>query len=279
MKPMPRDQLTYQRECYDRHYPKMVAGIRDQMRHPLFQSFLDRLAGRILDLGAPAGAAQAAGGTLRLFEAGTGEGLLGTAIQRTARARGLDLAYTGADISAAAIDLARSTLQGELLVGDAVEVVAGLASASQDLVVAKNLLHHLDNPDEFLRQAARVAGPEGRIVVVEPRLFCPVHWINLMWFRQERYLYSGHRRNRTALRAAGLELLQEEEFSWLPFELAFATRFGLLRRLLSTSDPGVLRRVSEVDDRLTQALPRLALYVLWAVAGDGDASGGVTKSR
>ena len=55
----------------------------------------NRLAALILD-GLPAG-------HRRLLEAGCGEGLVASAVQRVARTRGIDVAYTGTDLSAAAV--------------------------------------------------------------------------------------------------------------------------------------------------------------------------------
>lgn len=261
------DQRSYQRETYDRHYPQMAASLEEQHRHPILRSFYDRLARRILGLGLDGTGASR--GPVRLFEAGCGEGLLGAAILRVAAERGIDLVYTGSDISAAGLELARPVLGDRLLLGDAVEVTARLAPGSQDLVVAKNLLHHLDHPAEFLRHAAKAVGPNGAVVAIDPRLWCPVYWVCLMWGRQERYLFHGHRRNVAAFRDAGLtpNVRHAEPFSLLPFELAFATRFRLLRRLFGTSDPRRIGQVSDFDDWLASNLPWLSPYYMWVAAG------------
>jgi len=253
------DQLGYQRAAYDDHYPKMAAAVREQLAHPLLCSFYDRLAGLILDGLAPGGR--------RLLEAGCGEGLLASAVRRVAAARTIDVAYTGTDLSAAGIELARSVVDGTFVEGDAVEVVAAMDAGSQDLIWAKNLLHHLEDPAEFLRQALRVVGPGGRVVVVEPRMWCPVHWVNLMWFRQERFLFRGYRRNAAAFAAAGCEVVSATEFGWLPYELALATRFRTPRRLLSMPPGRSLDRISAADTGLTARLPDLALYVVTVVQG------------
>jgi len=255
------DQVGYQRAAYDHHYPKMAAAVRDQLAHPLLRSFYDRLAALILD-GLPAATSPA-----RILEAGCGEGLLASAVRRVAVARGVAVAYTGTDLSAAGIDLAHSVVDGTFVQGDAVEVVAGMDAGSQDLLWAKNLLHHLEDPAEFLRHALRVVGPAGRVVVVEPRMWCPVHWVNLMWFRQERFLFRGYRRNVSALAAARCEVVRATEFGWLPYELALATRFRMPRRLLSMPPGRALDRISAVDDRLTGRLPDLALYMVTVVKG------------
>ena len=253
------DQVGYQRAAYDDHYPKMAAALREQLAHPLLCSFYDRLAALILD-GLPAG-------SRRVLEAGCGEGLVASAVERVARARGTDLTYTGTDLSAAGIELARSVVEGTFVEGDAVDVVAGMGAGSQDLVWAKNLLHHLEDPARFLREAMRVVGPQGRVVIVEPRMWCPVHWVNLMWFRQERFLFRGYRRNAAAFRSAGARILTTTEFGWLPYELALATRFGTPRRLLSMGPGPALDRITALDDRLTARLPDLALYMVTVVAG------------
>lgn len=253
------DQLGYQRAAYDDHYPKMAAAVREQLAHPLLCSFYDRLAGLILD-------ALPAGGR-RLMEAGCGEGLVASAVQRVARSRAIEAAYTGTDLSAAGIELARSVVQGTFVEGDAVAVAAGMDAGSQDLLWAKNLLHHLEDPATFLREAMRVVGPGGRVVIVEPRMWCPVHWVNLMWFRQERLLFRGYRRNAAAFSAAGARILSTTEFGWLPYELALATRFRTPRRLLSMGPGPALERITGLDGRLTARLPDLALYMVTVVGG------------
>ena len=258
------DQVDHQRAVYDDHYPRMVAAVREQMGHPLMRSFYDRLAKVVLDALPP----NAGRRPHRLFEAGCGEGLVASATLRVAAARGLDVAYTGTDLSAAGIELAREAVRGEFLLGDALEVVSGLESGSQDLLWAKNLLHHLPDPAAFLRQAMRVVGPEGRVVVVEPRMWCPMHWIHLIFFRRERYLWSGYRRNSAAFAEAGCRILGTTPFGWLPYEIFLATRFSAPRRLFSMPPGPRLDRISELDTRLTSRLPNLALYMVTVVAGE-----------
>jgi len=251
------DQIAYQRAVYDEHYPKMADAVRDQLAHPLLRSFCDRLAGLILD-----GARVRPPAPVRALEAGCGEGLVASAVLRVAAQRGIDLAYTGTDLSAAGIDLARGVVEGHFVHGDAMEVLAGLTPGAADLIWAKNLLHHLEDPAEFLRRALRAVGPEGRVVIVEPRMWCPIHWVNLMWFRQERFQFCGYRRTAAAFAASGGRILATSEFGWLPYELALATRLAAPRRLLSMGPGPRLDRISALDDRLTARLPDLALYMV-----------------
>ena len=256
------EQVQYQRAYYDQHFAKREGAMREQLAHPMFQSFYDRLAIRVFDNAPPA-----AGDGVRLLECGCGEGLLATALRRVADKRGIDLAYTGTDLSESALGLASEHVTGDLIPGDAMEVLAGLPTSSQDIVVIKNLLHHLDEPDTLLTEAARIVAPSGRVVVVEACLGAPQFWVFSGFApKRERYFFYGRRRNLTAIKAAGLRILDTSKFSWLPYELAFAIRFDWFRKLLGTRDPAKLDKVSAVDDRLTKAVPALASYIVWVTS-------------
>lgn len=266
------DHRALQQEFYDSHYAKRVPAVRDQLAHPLFRSYHDRLAARILDLclGGPAPASGHAAGAdrpFRVFEPGCGEGFVGAAISRVASERGMKVEYGGTDISASALELARPTLGDDLTVGDAMEVTALLPSASRDLVVMKNLLHHLDDPAALLRQAGRVAGPEGTVAVVEARLTSPPALVfNCLAPKREKYFFQGARRHLAAFEDAGLRVVGSERFSFFPYELLFHIRYGLFRRLLSTDDERTIERVSSLDDRLASALPFVSSYWIWVAA-------------
>ena len=261
---MVEDQRDYQQRFYDRHYETRGALVREQLAHPLFRSFYDRMAARILD---EVQGLVADGRPLRVFEPGCGEGFLGSAVSRVGARRGVEISYSGTDLSEAALELARPALGDGLIVGDATEVTASLPSGSQDVVIVKNLLHHLDDPAGLLREATRVVGPTGRVVVVEARLGGPQFWLFILTSpKRERFFFHGARRNLAALDVAGLAIVHRERFSWLPYELAFHIRFGVFRRLLDTDDPSTIERVSRLDERLTAALPWFTSYVVWVAA-------------
>lgn len=247
----------YQRAFYDAHFAKRADAVRDQLAHPLFRSFNDRVAELVL--------AEAGGSRVRVYEPGCGEGLVASALARVAARRGIALAYTGADLSGAALALAATSVPGaDLRVGDAAEVTAALDPGSQDLVVAKNLLHHLPDPAAFLHSAARALAPGGRVVALEPRLGCPQFLLfNVLAARRERHYFAGQRRNRAAFGAAGYRVLRRLRFGWLPYELAFVIRPPVFRRLLSTGNPATIARVAALDDRLAAVLPALACYEVW----------------
>lgn len=263
-------QREYQQAYYDRTYPRRAAAAREQLVHPLFRSFNDRLAGRVLDAVGDHGRTE----PLRIFEPACGEGFLGASLLHVARERGLDLRYAAADLSEAALDLARPHLGDDLVAGDAAHTTGALAEGAADVIVVKNLLHHLAEPAAVLREAGRVVGSEGRVVIVEARLGCP-HFVLLgsLAPRRERFYFHGTRRNREAVARAGLTILHRERFSSLPYELFFQSRFRAMRRLLSTSDRRAIRWWSRLDDGLATALPWFASYWLWVAAPAATTSG------
>ncbi|MCA1691643.1 MAG: class I SAM-dependent methyltransferase [Actinobacteria bacterium] len=251
----------FQRSYYDEHYVKQATVVRDQLAHPLFSSFWDRLADKVLDLALPS---RAGSDVLRIVEPACGEGFLGAALERMAERRQLDLRYTGSDLSTTATEIARSAVRGTLLVGDATESVVGMPAASQDVVVAKNLLHHIDDPESFLRAASRVVGPDGRVVIIEARLACPQCFaISLLDRRRERYFFKGRQRNLAAFDAAGLELVSEERFGVLPYEIAFHIRPAVFRRLFSFNNPRTMARIGAWDQRLDALIPWMTHYAVW----------------
>lgn len=58
-----------------------------------------------------------------------------------------------------------------------------------DAVVMVDVLHHLESPRRFLREASRVLRPRGRIVVIEPAI-TPVSWGVYRFFHQEPVILS-----------------------------------------------------------------------------------------
>jgi SAM-dependent methyltransferase len=279
----------YQRTYYDRTYPSRMEAVRDQLAHPLFCSFQDRLADRILDLVAPKpsgaeGADPASNGSgagpLRVFETACGEGFLGAALRRMAKLRGVNVHYAGTDLSEGALGLARQSVGGDLVVGDAVEVTASMAPGSADVVIIKNLLHHLEDPAGLLREAGRVVGPSGHVVVVEARLGAPpVTMLAMMAPRREKFFWVGARRNRKAVASAGLTIQHAERFSFLPYELFFQIRYSVMRRVFSTSNPRTIERIAALDERLTELVPALAGYWIWVAAPVAAAESGESGRR
>lgn len=255
------DQVAFQRDFYDKHFAKRSAAVKEQLAHPLLRSFNDRVAAHIYDVGGDPRT------QVRVLEVGCGDGLLAASLRSVAESRGVELTYTGLDLSEASMDLARPHVVGELLAGDATELLSGMAGGSHDIVVAKNLLHHLDDPSGLLRQAGRVVGPTGRVVVFEPNLACPSFLLfNVLAPRRERHYFRGRGRNVRAFADAGLRTERMEQFGWLPYEFAFVIRYPIFRRLLATDRPATIDKAARADERLTRSIPFLASYCVWSAA-------------
>ena len=75
--------------------------------------------------------------------------------------------YTGIDISSDYIKYARKTRKGKFLVMDATNL--SFPNESFDIILIAAIIHHLDdkNAHAVLRQAKRVLGKNGRILIME----------------------------------------------------------------------------------------------------------------
>lgn len=248
--------VRYQRDFYDRHASRRADAVRQQVRHPLFAAFYDRLADEVL--------AASDRRPLRVYEAGCGEGLLAAALHRRAAAQGIELVYTGSDVSASSTGVARELAPGRYLAGDASRVTSELPEGSSDVVVAKNLLHHLEDPGAFLAAAARVVKPGGRVVLCEAKLGVSQSTVfNVLAFRRERHFFRGLGRNvNRPLAEAGLVPVTARPFNALPFELLFAIRYDWFRRLVTADSPRFLTGVATVDEAVARRAPWLATYHL-----------------
>jgi 2-polyprenyl-3-methyl-5-hydroxy-6-metoxy-1,4-benzoquinol methylase len=82
-----------------------------------------------------------------------------------------DLSYIGTDLSENGVRLAkRLAPHGRFLVSDA--GAPGLSSGQFDIVVMKNLLHHVERPADCLRAVKPLLAPGGEVVVLEPNSRC-----------------------------------------------------------------------------------------------------------
>ena len=99
-----------------------------------------------------------------LIDLGTGAGrMLQLLAPRAQRALGLDLSQQMLNIARA--NTAASALNAELRHGDIRST--GLPSGIADLVVVHQVLHYLNDPGAAGAEAARLVGPEGRLLIVD----------------------------------------------------------------------------------------------------------------
>jgi SAM-dependent methyltransferase len=147
-----------------------------------------------------AGFPEAAG--LRVLELGCGEGgnlvnLFGTSLAPPRLVVGLDLFPR---------KLAFARIQyptGRFACGDAGRLP--FADAAFDLVLCRDLLHHLEDPEPALRELLRVLGPGGRIWIVEPNGRNPM--IALL------ALVRPHERGQLGTTPRGMRTLAERHFA------------------------------------------------------------------
>jgi SAM-dependent methyltransferase len=79
--------------------------------------------------------------------------------------------YIGTDVSESGVRLAkRLAPRGEFVVSDA--KAPGLSPGQFDLVVMKNLLHHLERPEDCLRAVQPLLTQGGSVLVLEPNSQC-----------------------------------------------------------------------------------------------------------
>jgi 2-polyprenyl-3-methyl-5-hydroxy-6-metoxy-1,4-benzoquinol methylase len=82
-----------------------------------------------------------------------------------------DFSYVGTDLSENGVRLAKKLVpKGEFLLSDA--KAPGLSPGQFDVVVMKNLLHHVDRPADCLRAVKPLLAPGGSVLVVEPNSRC-----------------------------------------------------------------------------------------------------------
>jgi 16S rRNA (guanine1207-N2)-methyltransferase len=117
-----------------------------------------------------------------VLELGCGYGIVGTALARLAP----DARVTLVDVDAEAVRSARRTADangvGERCETRAGDVAAGVPDASMDLVVANPPFHvgkatDLEVPAQFIRDAARVLRPRGRLLLVANRTLPYEAWV------------------------------------------------------------------------------------------------------
>lgn len=146
-----------------------------------------------------------------------------------ARLKAANSEVVGADFDAAAIEAVRK-LGFEVLAGDAqVDDFGG----PYDLVLAAELIEHLDDPGRMLDNVARHLAPGGRLALTTPNPFYVNQWAKVLKHGRPQ-VHAEHRAwfcpetMAALLRSRGFEV---EDFVWL------AASAGPLRRFLARQRP------------------------------------------
>lgn len=136
----------------------------------------------------------------------------------------------GLDAEPLAVSMCRERGLTQVHQGSASDLSA-VAEQRFDLIFMFDVLEHLDDDQQALREAARLLAPGGRIVVTVPAF-------RFLWSKHDDV--SMHKRRYTrpelaaAFRGAGLPLAKHTYFNAYLFPLALARRIG--RRVTGTDD-------------------------------------------
>lgn len=123
------------------------------------------------------------GPNLRVLDVACGPGHIGKLL----RERGNRV--VGAEISEAAASVARGVLDEVHVFDIEGEWPSALADGSFDVVVLGEVLEHVFDPVSVLRQARRVLGPRGRVVITTPNFLVWVARLQVLFgrFRYQKY--------------------------------------------------------------------------------------------
>ncbi len=104
-------------------------------------------------------------GRARVVEVGCGEG--GNLVNLFGRAQRQPALVVGVDLFREKLRFAAEQVSGARFVcGDAARLP--LASEAFDLVICRDVLHHVETPDNVLAEMRRVCAPGGSVIVIEP---------------------------------------------------------------------------------------------------------------
>lgn len=205
-------------------------GVAERERELVERSFLP-LGARVLDLGCGEGAT--------LFHLGEPEG-----------------AY-GVDLFPQKVEFARQQLPKCRFQAASVYELP-FEDASFDHVIVRDVVHHLDEPARFVREARRVLAPRGRIDVVEPCRYNPLILLHGLLNRAERGELRSTFSFLTGLLERDFDVVLQQRFQ--PFPVHRIAFHPVLGRPALANNPAV-RALVDGTERLAGVLvPR----VFWA---------------
>jgi ubiquinone/menaquinone biosynthesis C-methylase UbiE len=164
--------------------------------------------------------------------------------------------YVGTDLSENGVRLAKGLVpRGHFVVCDA--TAPPLSPRQFDIIVMKNLLHHIERPEACLQAVQRLLAPGGIVVAMEPNSTCILAnvakvLLNLVGRKLEESPYGQLklRRLREAFFATDFEVVEERHSGLLAFPLS--GDHGSLR--LMPMSVSLWRAIIALDRRLSGLL-------------------------
>jgi SAM-dependent methyltransferase len=199
----------------------------------------------------------------RLLEIGCGEGA------NLHHLRHAGAVCFGIDFSAAKADFARRATAAHTVTADGARLP--FRDGGFDVVLIRDVLHHVPEPAAVLAEARRVLRPGGRLWLVEPNVRSPLIWLQVALIPAERgVLRSTVERLRALVESAGLRVLDQISAHPLPLER------GLLHPSLGAASLARSRLVERALDLVDAAahrwLPRAAwMYLIFEATRPEDA--------
>jgi SAM-dependent methyltransferase len=186
----------------------------------------------------------------RVLDIGCGEGA-------TLRHLGEPEGATGIDLFEDKIAFAQKALPHcRFVAGSAYELP--YQDGAFDHVLVRDLVHHLDEPDRFVTECARVLGPGGRIDVLEPSRGNPMILAHALLVPVERGELRSTMGYISSLLAARFRVVVTNRFQPIPIHrVLFHPSFPLS---LPASGSGVSRAVDAIERAAGRLLPR----AMWA---------------
>jgi len=99
----------------------------------------------------------------------------------------------GIDYSKNAIEFAQNNFGNESLLFEVLDVVDLIEKKDEfDVVIANNLIEHIENPNAFLRECHRILKPDGFLIISTPNLYSFRNIISIIFKKSVKYRHSNH---------------------------------------------------------------------------------------
>jgi SAM-dependent methyltransferase len=202
---------------------------------------------------------------------------LGSRVLDVGCGEGATLYHLGAPAGAVGVDLfpekiafaARALPRCRFVVGSAYELPFGRGEF--DHVLVRDLIHHLEEPERFIDECARVLAPGGRIDVLEPCRYNPLIALHALTNEAERGELRSTPRFLRALLGRRFRVRSTRPHQPMPLHrLVFHPHLG---RPAWARVPWMLRSVSALERSAQLLLPRFAWAYLHVRADAAPASG------